>query len=110
MASQNRLVKFELQKKSNIGLGLSTQGQTVEAALLDAKCREIASGSQIFKELDKGAYHVLLSVPSGATQNGVSVTVRLFGQAPPPVDPPAERIKRIIKDDRDESLDSRASR
>jgi hypothetical protein len=110
MASQNRLARFELQKKSEIGLGLSTQGQTVEAALLDAKGKEIAGGSQIFKALDKGAYYVLLSVPSGATQNGVSVTVRLFGQDNPPATPPAERIKRIIKDDRGEGQEPRASR
>jgi len=110
MASQNRLAKFELQKKSKIGLGLSTQGQPAEAALLDGRGKEINKGGQIFTELDKGAYHVLLSVPSGSTQNGVSVTVRLFGQDNPPTDPPVERIKKIIKDDRDDSSDSRASR
>jgi hypothetical protein len=110
MASQNRLARFELKKKGEIGLGLSTQGQTVEAALLDAKGKEIAGGSQIFKALDKGVYYVLLSVPSGATQTGVSVTVRLFGQDNPPADPPVDRIKRIIKDDRGEGQDSRASR
>jgi hypothetical protein len=110
MAPQNRLAMFELQKKSNIGIGLSTQSQTVEAALLDANGKELASGSQIFKELDKGAYYALLSVPSGSTQNGVSVTVRLFGQDNPPTDPPAERIKRIIKDDRSEDSELRANR
>jgi len=110
MASQNRLAKFELQKKSGIGIGLSTQSQTVEAALLDAKGKEIAAGSQIFKELDKGAYYVLLSVPAGSIQNGVGVTVRLFGQNNPPTDPPAERIKRIIKEGQDESSTAQASR
>ena len=110
MASQNRLVKFELQKKNSIGIGLSSQSQTVEAALLDARGKQIAVGSQIFKELDKGAYYVLLSVPFGSTQNGVSVTVRLFGQNNPPTDPPAERIKRIIKDDQSESSAAQASR
>ena len=110
MASQNRLAKFEQPKKGEIGLGLSSQGQTVEAALLDAKGKEIAWGSQIFKELDKGAYYVLLSMPFGSTQNGVNATVRLFGQDNPPADPPAERIKRIIKDDRSESSTAQASR
>jgi len=110
LASQNKLAKFELQKKSNIGIGLSTQGQIVEAALLDAKGKELATGSQIFKELDKGAYYVRLSVSSGSTQNGGSVTVRLFGQDNPPTDPPAERINRIIKNDVSESAESRASR
>ncbi|GBU20451.1 hypothetical protein R80B4_00329 [Fibrobacteres bacterium R8-0-B4] len=110
MASQNRLAKFELQKKSKIGIGLSTQGQTVEAALLDATGKEIAAGSQIFKELDKGAYYVSLSVPFGSTQNGVSVTVRLFGQDNPPADPPIERINRIIKDDRSENSTAQTSR
>jgi len=110
MASQNRLAKFDLQKKSGVGIGLSTQSQAVEAALLDAKGKEIASGSQIFKELDKGAYYVLLSVPAGSIQNGVNVTVRLFGQNNPPTDPPAERIKQIIKEGQDESSTAQASR
>jgi hypothetical protein len=102
MAPQHRYAKFELKKKGKVGIGLSTQGQAVTAALFDANGKKIAEGSQIFRELDKGAYHVSLSMPAGSTQGGANVTVRLFGQENPPTEPPGELINWIIKDGRGE--------
>ncbi|MDR0330152.1 MAG: hypothetical protein LBH93_00365 [Chitinispirillales bacterium] len=98
MASQKRLIKFDIKKKGNIGLGMSTQGQSAEATLLDAKGKSITKGSQIFTKLDKGTYHILLSAPPSSTQSASSVKLYLFGQSAPPASPPNEVIQWIIKD------------
>jgi hypothetical protein len=102
MASQHRYATFEVKKKGKIGIGLSTQGQAAVAALYDANGKKLAAGSQIFRELDKGAYYVSLSMPAGTTQGGANVTVRLFGQDNPPAGPPEELINWISKDGRGE--------
>jgi hypothetical protein len=100
VALQHKFVEFNLTKKSKIGIGLSTQGPPVLATLIGNGKDILAEGHQIFKELDKGRYLVLLSML--ATQGTANVTVRLFGQDNPPADPPVELINWIIRDGRGE--------
>ncbi|MCL2219236.1 MAG: hypothetical protein FWB94_05050 [Chitinispirillia bacterium] len=93
MSGQKRMVRFDLPQKSRVGLGLSASKGTAEAVLLDAWGRSTGTGRQIFTELEKGAYHVLLSTPP--TGPGSATKLHLFGQTPPPADPPEALIKWI---------------
>jgi hypothetical protein len=95
MSGQKRMVKFDVPKKSKIGLGLSMGGETAEAVLLDGRGKNISKGKQIFTELDKGTYYVLLSTTPAS--NGTDVKLYLFGQNNPPVTPPTDLVKWIVR-------------
>jgi len=94
MSGQKRMARFDLPRKNRVGLGLSAERGTAEALLLDGWGRSVGGGRQIFSELDKGAYHVLLSNPS--TSAGAGVKLHLFGQNSPPADPPRKLLKWIV--------------
>jgi len=96
MPGQKRMVRFDLEKRGKIGAGLALSGETVDAILLDNRGKRLSEGRQIFAELDKGTYYILLSMPASSALNGTDVKLYLFGQNNPPADPPEELVKWII--------------
>ena len=51
-------------------------------------------GKQQFLKLDKGTYYLWIRIPSSA--EGTECTVFLFGQEPPPNEPPEKLVKWFI--------------
>ncbi|MDR0305715.1 MAG: hypothetical protein LBI42_02640 [Chitinispirillales bacterium] len=92
---QKVMVKFDLNRKSKIGLFLAMKRETAHAVLLDGKGIRIAEGKQIFTELEKGTFYIMLSVPPFL--NGTDIKLYLFGQDNRPVFPPDELVRRIIR-------------
>jgi hypothetical protein len=93
-AGESRLLSFEVRRKDRFGIGLRMTNETAQARLYDAHGAVIDQGKQQFVELDKGVYFVWVRVP--ATAAGTSITVFLFGQEPPPNQPPEQLVKWII--------------
>jgi hypothetical protein len=91
---QKRFARFNMERKSKIGIGLSAQSADAEATLFDNRGNNLGKGKQIFTELNKGIYYIQLSPLS--THTGSEITLRLFGQSPPPSNPPEELIRWII--------------
>lgn len=91
---ESRLLRFDVARKADFGIGLRMSKETVEARLYDAQGRVVAQGKQQFAQLAPGTYHLWLRVPEGA--EGTEVTASLFGQEAPPNDPPEKLVKWII--------------
>lgn len=93
---ESRLVAFDVAKKDKFGIGLAMTRETVQATLLDSRGAVVAEGKQQFASLDPGRYLLRLRVAEGA--EGTDLTIHLFGQEPPPDDPPEKLVKWIIED------------
>jgi hypothetical protein len=91
---ESRLLRFDVAKKSEFGIGLRMSRETVEARLYDGQGRVVSQGKQEFLKLEPGAYHLWMRVPEGA--EGTDVTVNLFGQEAPPNEPPERLVKWIL--------------
>lgn len=91
---ESRLLSFDVQVKSIFGIGLRMNKETVKAMLYDSNGKEITQGKQQFLTLDKGRYYLWLRVP--VASEGTECTVYLFGQKPPPNEPPERLVKWII--------------
>jgi hypothetical protein len=91
---ESRLLSFDVQVKSVFGIGLRMTKETVKAMLYDCKGNVITQGKQQFLTLDKGRYYLWLRVP--VASEGTECTVYLFGQKPPPNEPPQRLVKWII--------------
>ncbi len=93
-AGESRLLRFDVARKAEFGIGLRMGKETVEARLYDSAGRVAAQGKQQFATLAPGVYHLWLRVPEGA--EGTEVTANLFGQEAPPNEPPERLVKWII--------------
>jgi hypothetical protein len=91
---ESRLLAFNVAKKDRFGIGLRMARETVQARLYNAEGAVVDQGKQQFVELTKGIYYLWLRVPTGG--DGTDVTVFLFGQEPPPNEPPAQLVRWII--------------
>lgn len=91
---QSRLLAFNVGKVSEIGIGLRMNRETAEARLYDADGNVVAQGKQEFTKLPIGRYYLWVRVPEGA--QGTDITARLFGQNPPPNEPPEKLVKWIV--------------
>jgi hypothetical protein len=91
---ESRLLSFNVTKKSDFGIGLSTAKETVQARLYNANGFMLEQGKQLFQTLTPGKYYLWLRIPEAA--EGTEVTARLFGQEPPPNNPPEQLVKWII--------------
>ena len=93
-SGESRIMSFEVEQKSSFGIGLRQTKETVNAVLFDTSGRQMAAGKQQFLTLNKGTYYLWLRVP--ASSEGTECTVYLFGQEPPPNEPPEKLVKWII--------------
>lgn len=91
---ESRLVGFDISKKSDYGIGLRMNKESVLASLYNPSGVLISQGKQQFMKLDKGRYYLRLSIPYDA--EGTNCTVYLFGQEPPPDEPPENLVRWII--------------
>ena len=91
---ESRLLAFDVVKKDKFGIGLRMTKETVQARLYDTKGDLIDQGKQQFVSLQPGCYYLWLRVPEGS--EGTEVTANLFGQEPPPNEPPEKLVKWII--------------
>ncbi|NLD93291.1 MAG: hypothetical protein GX639_11560 [Fibrobacter sp.] len=91
---ESRLIGFDITKKSDYGIGLRMNKETVLASLFNSLGILIAQGKQQYLNLDNGRYYLRLGVPYDA--EGTNCTVYLFGQEPPPDEPPENLVKWII--------------
>jgi hypothetical protein len=91
---ESRLVRFDVQKKDRFGIGVRMVKEAAQVCLYDSRGGVAARGRQQFVELSKGIYYLWMQVPSGA--EGTSLTACLFGQEPPPNEPPEKLVKWII--------------
>jgi hypothetical protein len=91
---ESRLLSFEVQKKSAFGIGLKLKRETVEARLFDSDGKVLGAGKQQFLTLERGVYYIWLRVPESA--EGTECTAYLFGQEPPPNEPPEKLVKWFI--------------
>ncbi|MGE5670220.1 MAG: hypothetical protein ACM31E_02170 [Fibrobacterota bacterium] len=91
---ESRLVGFDIAKKSDYGIGLRMNKESVLASLYNPSGVLISQGKQQFMQLDKGRYYLRLNVPYDA--EGTNCSVYLFGQNPPPDEPPENLVRWII--------------
>jgi hypothetical protein len=91
---ESRLVRFDVEKKDRFGIGVRMAREAAQVCLFDCAGAVVARGRQQFVELDKGHYYLWVQVPASA--EGTSLTVFLFGQEPPPNEPPEKLVKWII--------------
>jgi len=85
MPGQKRMAMFEIKQKGSTGLWMAASDEAAEAILMDRAGKKIGIGRQIFAELDRGRYYVLLSAPASAVMpssvnGGIDVKLRLFGR------------------------------
>ncbi|MBW8888703.1 MAG: hypothetical protein JF616_13180 [Fibrobacteres bacterium] len=92
---ESRLLRFDVARKADFGIGLRMGKETVEARLYDGDGRVVAQGKQQFVKLNPGAYHLWMRVPEGS--EGTEVTALVFGQESPPNEPPERLVKWIIE-------------
>lgn len=93
-AGETRLLRFDVAKKGDFGVGLRMTRETAQARLYDARGYLVHQGKQQFMTLKPGRYYLWLRVPEDA--EGTDVTANLFGQEPPPNEPPEKLVKWII--------------
>jgi hypothetical protein len=93
-SGESRLLSFFVKAKSQFGIGLRMNSETVQARLFDIRGNTVAQGKQQFVTLEKGTYYLWLRVPAGA--EGTQCTAYLFGQEPPPNEPPENIVRWII--------------
>jgi len=93
-SGESRLLRFDVARKADFGVGLRMGRETVEARLYDGDGRVVAQGKQQFVKLIPGAYHLWMRVPEGS--EGTEVTAMVFGQETPPNEPPERLVKWII--------------
>lgn len=91
---EGRLLRIDVARKDRFGIGLRMHRETAEARLYDAGGNRVAQGKQQFLELKPGRYHLWLRVPEGV--EGTEVTAHLFGQEPPPNEPPEGLLRWIV--------------
>jgi hypothetical protein len=91
---ESRLIGFDIAKKSDYGIGLRMNKESVLASLYTPSGALISQGKQQFLQLDKGRYYLRLNVPYDA--DGTNCMVYLFGQDPPPDEPPENLVRWII--------------
>jgi hypothetical protein len=91
---ESRLLRFDVAREADFGIGLRMGKETVEARLYDAEGRVVAQGKQQFVKLIPGVYHLWMRVPEGS--EGTEVTALAFGQESPPNEPPERLVKWII--------------
>jgi hypothetical protein len=91
---ESRLIGFDISKKSDYGIGLRMNKESVLASLYNPSGVLISKGKQQYLQLDKGRYYLRLNVPYDA--GGTNCTVYLFGQDPPPDEPPENLVRWII--------------
>jgi hypothetical protein len=92
---ESRLLRFDVARKGEYGIGLRMDRETAEARLYDAAGRVAAQGKQQFVKLAPGVYHIWLRVPEGSA--GTAATVLVFGQEAPPNEPPERLVKWIVE-------------
>lgn len=92
---ESRLLRFDVARKGEYGIGLRMDRETAEARLYDAAGRVVAQGKQQFVKLAPGTYHLWLRVPEGSA--GTAATVLVFGQEAPPNEPPERLVKWIVE-------------
>jgi hypothetical protein len=92
---ESRLMRFDVARKADFGIGLRMGKETVEARLYDGDGRVVAQGKQQFVKLNPGVYHLWMRVPEGS--EGTEVTALVFGQESPPNEPPERLVKWIIE-------------
>jgi hypothetical protein len=92
---ESRLLRFDVARKAEFGIGLRMGRETVEARLYDSAGRVAAQGKQQFAKLAPGAYHLWMRVPEGS--EGTEVTALVFGQEAPPNEPPERLVKWIVQ-------------
>jgi len=91
---ESRLLAFDVAKKDKFGIGLRMTKETAQARLYDTQGKVVDEGKQQFVSLQPGKYYLWLRVPEGS--EGTEVTANLFGQEPPPNEPPEKLVKWII--------------
>jgi hypothetical protein len=93
-AGESRFLAFTVAKKDRFGIGLRMARETVQSRLYNAQGAIVDQGKQQFVELTKGSYYLWMRVPAGG--EGTDVTAFLFGQEPPPNEPPARLVRWIV--------------
>jgi hypothetical protein len=91
---ESRLLAFSVAKKDRFGIGLRMARETVLSRLYNTRGSVLKQGKQQFVELTAGTYYLWVRVP--ASGDGTDITAFLFGQEPPPNEPPAQLVRWII--------------
>jgi hypothetical protein len=91
---ESKILSFKANTKTRYGIGIAMSNETADARIYDQSFRQITSGKQQFISLDTGTYFIWLRVPSAA--EGTEITMYLFGQEPPPNEPPEYLVQWII--------------
>lgn len=86
---------LKLAEKRRIGIGIPTDDEVFDLALYNKDLEEIATGKQVFTQLDKGTYYIGISIPYH--QNAASCKLNLVGQNPLPDTPPQEVINYYLQ-------------
>ncbi len=85
---------FEMQRESEIGLGLRTEPDRAEMLLLDAAGKQLGEGVEQSHKLAAGHYFVEARIPTDAPSSTVRLSI--FGLSPPPAGPPEEIVAEYL--------------
>ncbi|KMQ52555.1 hypothetical protein CHISP_0324 [Chitinispirillum alkaliphilum] len=92
---ESRLVQFEIDKSGKYGFGVAMTHETADIEISDKFGNIAGRGKQMFIQLEPGTYYLRMRVPE--LSKGTECTVYIFGQEPPPDQPPEDVIRRIIE-------------
>jgi hypothetical protein len=91
---ESKILSFKIASKSQYGIGIAMSNETADARIYDPNFKMIGTGKQQFVNLGPGIYYLWIRVP--AASEGTEITTYLFGQEPPPNEPPEYLVKWII--------------
>lgn len=86
---------LKLAEKSKIGIGIPTDNEVFDLALYNKDLEPVASGKQVFTQLDKGTYYIGISIPFN--HDAANCYLNLVGQNPPPDKPPQDVINYYLQ-------------
>jgi hypothetical protein len=91
---ESRAFRFELVSRATVGAGVRSDRAGVDARLYDAAGAELGRGAAIWRELEAGAYALVVAAPPDAPP--ARVRAALVGTAAPGDGPPREEIERFL--------------
>lgn len=86
---------LKLAEKRKIGIGIPTDDEVFDLTIYNKELEEIATGKQVFTQLEKGTYYIGISIPYH--HNAASCYLNLVGQNPPPDTPPQEVVNYYLQ-------------
>jgi hypothetical protein len=92
-----RLFRFSTQAKGKIGLGLQSNSERLECAVLDDGNRQLGQGCHQYLSLEKGSYLLTVRNPSGVAATPLALKPVVLGLAGDAATVPTEYLEEFFR-------------